>query len=275
VRQQNVSWITFRPTSMRRLRLILLIVTGTIFVVGFFVIFAAFVVYDMIQRPKRLKAAQEQDARMAEEVIRRGWKLEVNRAPRSVSYEYSGTSDGIPWKFELRSWQAGRGRNSQDRVSSRWFTEAVKTRGGILLVWPSFGMPQDVSPTSVPSFVMKLMLTPLINALGAQGPEADLITNATAVGPEDPILRANYLLRATDPAAMNRFLDAGALAILVDAAPWLPVRDSANHLIVAALSEHGLTLLVSGWVNDVEVLSKIVGVGAGLARAWQSGQRFS
>ncbi|HET7707877.1 MAG TPA: hypothetical protein VFM36_17455 [Thermoanaerobaculia bacterium] len=248
---------------------------GAIFVVAMFVLIAGFVAYDMIQRPKRLKAAQEQDARRGEEVRRRGWKLEVERGPREVSYDYSGTEEGIPWKFELRSWEAGRGSTRQDRVSSRWFTESVKTRGGILLIWPSFGMPQDVSPTSVPPFVMKLMLTPLINALGAQGPEADLITNASPVVPDDPLLRANYLLRATDPAAMNRFLDAGARATLIDAAPWLPVREGANHLIIAALSESGLTILVSGWVNDVELLSKVVRAGAELSRAWQSGQRFS
>lgn len=249
--------------------------TGTVFVVGFFVLFGTFLVYDLIQRPKRLKAAQEQDARMAEEARSRGWKLEVRREPRRVSYDYSGISEDIQWKLELRSWESGRGSTRQDRVSSRWFTESVKTRGGILLIWPSFGMPQDVSPTSVPPFVMKLMLTPLINALGAQGPEADLITNATPVVPEDPVLRANYLFRASEPAAMNRFLDAGARETLIDAAPWLPVRGGTNHLIVVALSEHGLTLLVSGWVNDVELLSRIVAVGADLARAWQSGQRFS
>lgn len=249
--------------------------TGTIFVVAFFILFAGFVVYDMIQKPKRIRAAKEQDARMAEEARTRGWKLEISREPRSVSYDYSGTTDGIPWRLELRSWESGRGSTRQDRVSSRWFTDSVKTRGGILLVWPSFGMPQDVSPASVPPFVVKLMLTPLINALGAQGPEAELITNATPVVPDDAILRANYLLRATDPAAMNRFLEAGARAALIDAAPWLPVRDGVNHLIIAALSEGGLTLLVRGWVNDLEVLSRVVHVGAQLARAWQSGQRFS
>lgn len=249
--------------------------TGTILVGGFFVLFATFVVYDMIQRPKRIKAAREQDARMAEEARGRGWKLEVIREPRSVSYDYSGTTEEIEWKLELRSWETGRGSTRQDRVSSRWLTGSVKTRGGILLVWPSFGMPQEVSPTNVPAFVMKLMLTPLISALGAQGPEADLILNATPIVPEDPVLRANYLLRATDPAAMSRFLDAGARATLIDAAPWLPVRDGANHLILIALSERGLTILVSGWVKDLEVLAKIVHVGARLARAWQSGQRFS
>lgn len=122
---------------------------------------------------------------------------------------------------------------------------------------------------------MKLMLTPLISALGAQGPEADLITNARPVVPEDAVLRANYLFRASDPAAMNRFLDAGARPTLIDAAPWLPARDGANHLIIAALSESGLTILVRGWVSDIEVIAKIVRVGAELARAWQSAQRFS
>lgn len=250
-------------------------VTGTIFVVGFFILFAGFIIYDMIQRPKRIKAAQEQDARMAAEARSRGWQLEVHREQRSVSYHYSGTTEAIAWKLELRSWETGRGRTRQDRVSSRWFTGSVKTRGGILLVWPSFGIPQEVSPTSVPAFVMKLMLTPLISALGAEGSEADLILNATPIIPEHPVLRAAYLLRATDAAAMDRLLDAGAAATLIDAAPWLPVRDSANHLILAALSERGLTVLVSGWVSEPEVLSKIIRVGAGLARAWQSGQRFS
>jgi hypothetical protein len=249
--------------------------TGSIFAIGFVALIAIFVVYDLIQRPKRRKAAQEKDARLAQEAARRGWKLDVRREARRVEYDYSGTTDGIPWKFELRARRVGRGSNAQDRVTSRWSTSAVKTRGGILLIWPSFGMPQDVSPTNVPQFVLKLMLTPLINALGAEGPEAEMIANATAVVPDDSTLREHYLLRATEPASMERFLDAGARAALIGAAPWLPARDVPNHLIVASLAPAGLTVLVSNWIDEIDLIAKVADVGVRLAKAWQSGQRFS
>ncbi|MGZ8867286.1 MAG: hypothetical protein ACXW2P_03005 [Thermoanaerobaculia bacterium] len=249
--------------------------TGPTLAIGFVALIAIFLIYDRIQRPKRLKAAQEKDARLAQDAARRGWKLEVRREPRGVEYDYSGTADGIPWKFELRARRVGRGSTAQDRVTSRWSTGAVKTRGGILLIWPSFGMTQDVPLTNVPQFVLKLMLTPLINALGAEGPEAEMIANATAVVPDDSTLRAHYLLRATEPASMERFLDAGAREALVGAAPWLPVRDTPNHLIVASLAPGGLTVLVGNWIEDLDLIAKIADVGVQLAKAWQSGQRFS
>lgn len=249
--------------------------TGPVLAIGLVALIAIFVIYDMIQRPKRLKAAQENDARLAQEAARRGWKLEVRREARLVEYDYSGTTDGIPWKLELRARSVGRGSNTQDRVTSRWFTGAVTTRGGILLIWPSFGMPQDVPLTNVPQFVLKLMLTPLINALGAEGPEAEMIANATAVVPDDATLRAHYLLRATEPASMDRFLDAGARAALIGASTWLPVRDTPNHLIVASLAPGGLTVLVSKWIEDLDFIAKVADVGVELAKAWQSGQRFS
>lgn len=120
--------------------------SGTIFVAGFLALFAVFIVYDMIERPKRLKAAQEQDARMADEARSRGWKLEVSREPRRFSYDFSGTSEGIPWKFELRSWESGKGDTRQDRVSSRWFTQSVKTRGAC----SSSGLPSECPRTFLP-----------------------------------------------------------------------------------------------------------------------------
>lgn len=249
--------------------------TGPILAIGFVALIAIFVVFDMIQRPKRLKAAREKDARLAADAARRGWKLEVRREPRRVEYDYSGTTDGIPWKLELRSRSTGHGSTRQERVTSRWATSAVTTRGGILLVWPSFGMPQDVPISSVPQFVLKLMLTPLINALGAEGPEAEMIANAAAVVPEDATLREHYLLRATEPAAMERFLDAGARETLASAAPWLPLRDSPTHLVVAALAPGGLTLLVSNWIEDHDLVARVAETGVRLAKAWQSAQRFS
>lgn len=249
--------------------------TGSIFAVGFVAIIALFLVYDMVQRPKRLKAAREKDARSVAEAARRGWMLAVQREPREVTYDYSGTTDGISWTFALRARRVGRGASAQERVTSRWSTGAVKTRGGILLIWPSFGMPQDVAVTSVPQFVLKLMLTPLINALGAEGPEAEMIANAAPFVPDDATLRSHYLLRATEAASMGRFLDAGGQAALIGAANWLPLRDAPHHLIVASLGPGGLTLLVRNWVDDLDLVAKIADVGVAFAKAWQSGQRFS
>lgn len=230
-------------------------------------IVVAAIIASAIQAPKRRREAEERDRRRSEEVERRRWKLEVERAPRGLVYRYSGSSDGIAWTCETKSWSVGRTSNSQHRVLTRWSTDDTRTREGILAIWPSFGASPQQSSLEVPQFVLNLMLTPLINALGEDAPEAAQLSTATAVVPEDPRLRDHYLLRATNPEAMQRFLGRGAGSLLADAASWLPSRSSDHHLIIAVISERGFAVLLRGWVDDVAHIARIAELGSALAKA--------
>ncbi|HEX6086295.1 MAG TPA: hypothetical protein VF266_17325 [Thermoanaerobaculia bacterium] len=225
--------------------------------------FLAAMVYEWVQKPKREQAAREARERRASEVARRGWTLDVTTAHNSTIYVYSGTTGGVAWRCEMSSWTS-RGRSSQQKVFTRWSTDAGSLPEGVFVIWPSFGAGDGKQiDASMPQFLLDLLLTPLIRALGADANTASLITNATPVASEDPA----YLLRATDPDAMQRFLDRGAREALRDAAPWLPQRASEHHLVIAVAGRQGLAILLRGWVDDVDLIERVALVGSRLARA--------
>ena len=228
----------------------------------------AAIIASAIQEPKRKREREERDRRRAEEVARHGWKLDVVRGPGRVEYRYSGRTSGVAWTCDTQSWTTGRPSTGRaDRVLTRWSTDDTRTREGILAIWPSFGASQQPTGVEVPQFVLNLMLTPLINALGADAPEAGQLSTATPLIPGDPRIRDHYLLRATDPERMKRFLDAGAGSALGHASSWLPSRSNDNHLIIAVISERGLTILLRGWVDDVAAIARLSDLGAALVTA--------
>ncbi len=233
----------------------------------FALLFVSLMVFDFVQRPKRARAAQEARERRLAEVARRGWTLEVTQTGNSNLTVYSGTTDGVPWRCEMNLWRSpgGYGRTSQEKVFTHWSAPDAVLPRGILAVWPNFGGAQiDVN---VPQFVMNLVLGPLVRALGADAATAELLTTATVVTSDDPALNARYLLRATDARLMHRFLDAGARGALIDAAAWLPERSKPHHLVLMVAGAQGLSILLSGWVDDMEYLERVAGVGARLATA--------
>lgn len=221
--------------------------------------------YDRMQKPKREQAAREAQQRRASEVARRGWTLDVTTSDNSTIYVYSGTTEGVAWRCEMSSWTSrGRvGESSHQKTFTRWSTEAGALRDGVFVIWQGFGDRGQQVHAGMPQFLLNLLLTPLIRALGADANVAARITSATPVAPDEP----GYLLRATDPAAMQLFLDRGAREALRDAAPWLPQRSAEHHLVLALAGERGLAILLRGWVDDVEWIERVAVVGSRLARA--------
>lgn len=239
-------------------------------IIAFFVgAFVAAAVYERVQKPKREQAAREARERREAEVARRGWTLEITTGDRRVEYVYSGTTEGVAWRCEMRAWEAGSrmNRTDQQRQFTRWFTDRATVPDGMLVVWPSFGgQPQPQPGPNVPQFVMNLLLQPLLTALGGDARDAEMLQRALPVDTGDPALRANYSLRATDPALMQRFLAAGAREALAEAAPWLAGRSQPHHLVVAAVRARGLHIVLRGWVDDIGIVDRTAALGARLAR---------
>lgn len=225
-------------------------------------------IYEQLQKPKRLKAAQERDEQRRTRARLNGWSFEVERGPSTVIYRYSGTTDGIAWTFETASWTSRSHGNHRTKVTSRWWTSDVTLRDSVLAIWPSFGQADKIGP-QVPQFVMNLILTPLMRSLGGDAEDAALLSNAKPVPGDDPRISSHYLLRATDPSAMQRLLESGARETLAGAASWLPVRDQRNHLVIATFLKNGFTILVSDWVDDLDLIARIVKTGAALANAYR------
>lgn len=232
----------------------------------------AWIVWDHLQKPKRLKKRQEEDARRQAEVARRGWTLDIQRERRNALFTYRGTTEGIPWTCEMSSWTSGPNIDSgtQTRVFTRWSSEQPVLRDGILAFWPAFGAGQQAAGPQVPQFVLNLLLAPLIKALGGKGGDASLLAQATPVVTEDAVLSKAWLLRATDPRAMHRLLEAGGREALAEAASWLPVRDNPHHLTIAAIWQPGLSIVIAGWVDEISEIERISAFGARLARAYDS-----
>jgi hypothetical protein len=232
-------------------------------------LFIALVVFDFVQKPKREKAAREARERRQAEVARRGWTLEVTSSGNSTVSTYSGTTDGVRWQCEMNSWKSSRiGRASQEKVFTRWSTSEAVLPHGILAIWPNFGEAQQIT-TQVPQFIMNLILSPLVKALGTDAATAEFLANAMVVADHNETLNERYLLRATDEPLMHRFLDAGARGALVDAGSWLPDRSDPNHLVLALIGTQGLSILLAGWVDDINTIDRISVVGARLVNAYR------
>jgi hypothetical protein len=226
--------------------------------------------YDhFVQRPKRLSEAKEREAKRELQARMRGWKFEAERTANSLRHRYSGRTGGVDWTFETYS------RTSHSRIGgtnttvvSRWTSGDVTLPNAILAIWPSFGQPDKIGP-QVPQFVMNLVLTPLIAALDATSDEARLLAEARQVPVQNAELTANYLLRASDPSTMYRFLQAGARDALAAQVSWLPSRAHENHLVIAAVWRGGVSIVLKGWVDSIDTLDKLVATGAALTNAWR------
>lgn len=68
----------------------------------------------------------------------------------------------------------------QQKVFTRWSTAEAALPQGIFAIWPNFGDAQKIT-TQVPQFVMNLILSPLVKALGADAATAELLATATEV----------------------------------------------------------------------------------------------
>jgi hypothetical protein len=225
-------------------------------------------IYERLQKPKRLKAAQERDEQRRTRARLNGWNFEVEREPGALIYRYSGVTDGITWTFETSSWTSRSRGNQRAQNTTRWWTSDVFAPNAILAIWPSFGEADRIG-TQVPQFVMNLILTPLIRSLRADSDDAALLSQAAPVASDDPRISRHFLLRATDPGSMQRFLADGAREVLAEAGPWLASRSQSSHLVIAAFTKSGFTMLVSNFVDDPELVGKIVKTGAALANAYR------
>ena len=225
------------------------------------------IVWDHLQKPKRLREAKERDEQRRTRARLNGWSFEVERDDAgTLIYRYGGVTDGIAWTFETSSWTSRSRGNQRTKVTSRWSTPDVTLPDAVLAIWPSFGEADKIGP-QVPQFIMNLILTPLMQSLGGDDRDAAVVSQAQPVAVDDPQISSHYLLRATDPSAMQRFLAAGARDVLAGAAAWLPIRNQANHLVIAALMRKGFVILMSGWVDDLELIGRVVKTGASLANA--------
>jgi hypothetical protein len=239
-------------------------------IAGLVALFGGVAIFERIQKPKREKAAREERQRRLDDVARRGWTLDIQQEPRLTAYTYRGTTEGVTWTCVARSWTAGSGTQTgvgtQSRVFTRWSTEDATLSDGMLAIWPSFGA-ADVErvSSSMPQFLMNLLISPLLSALEAKQGDGEMLTRTTPI--HDPALAGTYLLRATDPAMMTRFLDAGARDALLSASTWWPPRNAPHHLVLGVLYRKGLALLNKGWIDDLERIDQIARIGVHLARA--------
>ena len=218
-----------------------------------------------VWEPKRRQRAAHEDERRKSDAIGRGWRFDTERLPQSVVHRYDGVTDGVSWTCKAGSWTRGTARNRQEKVFTLWNTAAARLEEGILVIWPAFGSPDQPNlDFNVPQFVLDLFLTPLITALGGDDLLRQQIREAQRI--ESGELQGSFILRATDQAAMARFLDAGARAALLDAAMWLPTRDGHN-LVIAVVWRGGVSILLRGFVADLDRIERVSKFGAAIARA--------
>ena len=245
------------------------------FVIAFAAVFIALVVIDLMQRPKQAREAAENRARRDAEVTRRGWTLEstTTRDQRTIVV-ISGTTGGVNWTCEMnaRTFSNRVGEMSHERVFTRWSASEPVLREGLLSIWPRFGKAPEIGP-AMPEFVLELLLTPLVRALGTDAATAEMLHTATVVSSGDTTVDTHYLIRATDGRLMHHVLDAGARAVLAEVASWFPVRSNPHHLVLATFGSQGVTILLKGWVEDLEVVDRVAVVGAALTNAFRAANR--
>ena len=239
--------------------IIILVSSDTVALLVAVLIVGTIVVVAILKRPKRVKTSKDvQDRRMAE-ATRRGWRLEVTGSEAEPACVYSGTTDFIPWRCEMRARDVVRGTDdaSQQVAHTRWSTDAARLADGLLLVTPVAGG-NELIPAAMPPELLARM-APLMELLGVDPRDAALVGSATLV--EDPELNAYYRVRATEPAVARKFLDGGGRAALLESASWLA--RPPHPLLVSTLSRRGLTIMLQGWVEDLDVVER---ARAGAAR---------
>lgn len=235
---------------------------GVILLVGFIDRFVA--------EPRRRRVRQEQLDVLGREAERRGWSVSYERKYAGADLAFNGTTNGIAWQLAttVRERRGTRYQSSgTTRSQSVWRTDrGAIALGELLAIWPAFGQSEGApaAGTGAAQFFVDLLVTPLINALGPDRVDRQLFTRAEPY--LTPSIANAYLLRATRADTMARFLDSGALRALESSRDWLPV-NGANHLIVGVVTQAGVTLLIEGWVEDVERIARLADIGTALAQA--------
>jgi hypothetical protein len=143
----------------------------------------------------------------------------------------------------------------------------VKFESDVIAIWPSFFESDSVKVVNAPTFVLNLILRPIMNALGAEPKDAERISSLQPV--DHDRLGSHYLLRASDPALIRKFLDAGAARQLEENAAWLTDR-IGSHLIIAIVWNRGVQIVMRGQVLELDAISRIAKLGAALTEAAHS-----
>lgn len=233
--------------------------------VYFLIAFAVlFVVLPLLSRGTR-KREKEAAERAAQEASLRGWKYEPVAAGSILWQVYRGRTDGIPWTFRTSRFRST--RRDVGTPGSRWETDAVKLENDVIAIWPSFFEADSVKVVNAPTFVLNLILRPIMNALGAEPKDAERLSSLQPV--EHDTLGSNYLLRASNPALIGKFLDAGAARELEENAAWLTDR-TGSHLIIAVVWDRGVQIVMRGQILDLDAISRIAKMGAALTEAAHS-----
>jgi hypothetical protein len=254
------NWLGGEGTEGRR-TIIILVSSDTMALLVAVLIVGAIVVVAILKRPKRVKTSQDVQERRMAEATRRGWRLEVAGNEDEPACVYSGTTDFIPWRCEMRARDVVRGTDdaAQQVAHTRWSTDAARLADGLLLITPVAGG-NELMPAAMPPELLARM-APLMELLGVDPRDAALVGSATLV--EDPELNAHYRMRATEPATARKFLDGGGRAALLEAASWLA--RPPHPLLVSTLSRRGLTIMLQGWVEDLDVVERVARMGSRLA----------
>ena len=225
-------------------------------------VFAVIAVVVIVRRPRRVATSKGAQERRASEAQQRGWTFEASGSGDEGACVYSGTTDFIPWRCEMRTREVSSspGDGTEQRSSTRWWTDAARLPQGVVLVTP-VSAPLDLVPSNLPP-AMLARAAPALQMLGIDPRDAGAVSSAAVV--EDPSL-PQYRLRASDAATLRSFLDGGARAALADAASWLlPGR---HKLLVVSLGSRGLAIVVDGWVDDLSLVDRIAHAGSQLAAA--------
>ena len=209
---------------------------------GFLAVFVAFVILASVANRRRRERAQT----LTQLAAQRGWRLKVTPTDEGDRWEYSGTTDGVAWRFI-----AGGG------VAPRWETQQVTLQNEVLVVFTRKG--KSVEEASGPiTGVAKLALHAMTIAMQTGHQAADLIANAQSVRPRNAESIA-YSFRATRPALMNRFLDLGATNALA--------RDP--KLVAVLIGGWGLKMLLAETECGIDRIAHLSRTGAALTIAAQ------
>lgn len=231
-----------------------------------FLILAGLVVTSRVYGTQRRAAELQQRAAFENEARLRRWVVEERVEAAQTISEVRGETHGVRWRLQRRYSRSG-GRRDAPPPNTLWSAASVGLPDAMLIVWPSFG-PVDMNKlASAPKFLVDMMLTPLVNALGVDEKEAAMISSARAYSKPVARLAERYAVRTTDEAWLDRFLASGGSDALVTAGPWLVDSEADHHLVVGIVSRSGVRLQLSGFVADADLISKIAELGVAMVRA--------
>ena len=214
-----------------------------------------------VKRPRRVEMSKDAQEGRAAAAARRGWRMEVTGKGDDAACVYSGTTDFIPWRCEMRARDVVRGTDDSvhQTAFTKWSTDAARLGQGLLLVTPRSG-DEVIFPAAMPPELLP-RLAPLMEMLGIDPRDIQLVAKASAV--DDAALNVRYRVRTTEASAAQRFLDAGGRVALVDAGSWLT--GPPHPLIALTLGRRGLTVLLRGWIDDLDVVERVAKLGSQVA----------